>query len=63
MSEHLDMRAIDPPGKSDRRWKCLDCGMTSDLDGLMKDRTCTGPKKDQDTRLLDALEENHEYED
>jgi len=56
MKPHLDCRPIDPPG-SPRRWKCLDCGTVADsLNSLLNNYECTGPKKDQDTRLLDALE-------
>lgn len=24
--QHGDIRALDPPGRSDRRWRCVDCG-------------------------------------
>lgn len=55
--EHLDCRAVDPPGSDPRRWKCLDCGLVMEsLTLLHKDRSCTGPRKDQDTRLIDAIE-------
>lgn len=28
---HMTLTAIDPPGSADRRWRCMDCGLSGIL--------------------------------
>lgn len=54
--EHLDLRRRGPKGDKDAEWECIDCGKKGKLNELYKDHSCAGPKKDQDTRLINAIE-------
>lgn len=31
---HMTMTALDPPGATDRRWRCTDCGLTGTFDDV-----------------------------
>ena len=56
MIKHKDLRAIEPPGYDNRRWRCLDCEQEGRLMELL-DKPCVCiPKKNNQGRLLDAIE-------
>ena len=36
---HMTLTAIDPPGSADRRWRCMDCGLSGTFDDV-RSKTC-----------------------